>query len=154
MVTMLTNCRNALSGSRMWTNVLAALTLALSAFGCGGGSTLAVALHATFQEFDVPVQSNLPGATPAGSWPDDLAGDSLGNIWFAQHHSNEIGRMSPTGQYTGFPVPTQLSLMDSIAVDTVNGVVWASESDGNNIARLDMATGVVTEIPYIRLDAS
>jgi len=123
--------------------------------GCGssdGGSS--IGLTAEFREFPVPVVSNDPGASPPGCWPDDLIGDALGNIWFAQHHSNEIGKMSPLGVYTGFPVPTARSVMDSIAVDKVRGIVWVSATDGNRIMRLEMATGFVTEISYIRPDAS
>lgn len=134
-------------------NVLSFVVLVIFTGGCGssGGGPLP---GATFLEYPVPVAGNLPGAVPPGCWPDDLMGDSQGNIWFAQHHSNEIGRMSATGQYTGFPVLTQRSLMDSIVVDSAHGLVWASQSDGNSLARLDMATGSVTEIPYVRPDAS
>src|SRR5579863_3163690 len=87
------------------TKILLGLLLSLMASGCGGGggSTTSNISKATFQEFVVPVATNDPTDPPPGSWPDDLYPDELGNIWFAEHHANEIGRMSPTGVYTGFP---------------------------------------------------
>ena len=57
---------------------------------------------------------------------DDLRSDAQGNLWFAQHHSNEIGRMSPEGVYTGYPVPTPNSVMDSLVVDEARRVVWVT----------------------------
>ena len=122
--------------------------------GCGGGSGIIGVPSASIQEFTVPVQGNLPGVTPAGSWPDDLIGDDQGNIWFAMHHADEIGRMTPTGQYTGYHVLSQKSLMDSIALDASRGIIWSAGSLSNTIMRLDMATGHVTEFPYVRTNAS
>ena len=118
--------------------------------GCSGGNSgtsSAPAYSASFREAAVPVSGNVVGAAQPGSWPDDLDSDAQGNIWFAMHHANEIGRMSSAGVYTGFTVPTASSGMDSIAVDRARNAVWVSENDGNNLAKVDMATGAVTEIP-------
>ncbi len=112
--------------------------------GGGGGTTQPTG---TFREFQVPVASNDPTILPPGSWPDDLHGDAQGNIWFAQHHSNEVGRMTPNGAYTGYPVPTANSVMDGCTVDKTRGIVWVTEVDGNNVVRVDIASGKVTEIP-------
>src|SRR5579884_1015465 len=129
---------------------LAYLLTVLGLAGCGGGrgNTSGISQYvAHFREFPVPVGSNDPTATIPGSWPDDLRGDDQGNIWFAEHHSNEVGRMSPTGTYTGFAVPTPNSEMDGIAVDSAHGRVWVTETAGNKVVRIEMATGQVTEIP-------
>ena len=121
-------------------------------FGCGGGSSQIVTTYVqdgytvTFREYPVPVASNNSNFYPKGSWPDDLDGDDQGNIWFAQHHSNEIGRMSPNGAYTGFHVPTADGSMDGIAVDNVRHIVWVSEVDGNKIVRIDILTGALIEL--------
>lgn len=117
--------------------ILILVALATLSIGCGGGTGVGVS-PARIVEYPVPV---------ANSWPDDLAGDAAGNVWFAMHHADEIGRMTPTGAYTGFPVPTHGSEMDSVVVDNARRIVWVSEIMGNNIVRLDMDTGVVTEIP-------
>ena len=133
---------------RQCAGILAA-GLAASLAGCGGGSSGnngPVALTPVFRERAVPVVSNDPSATPIGSWPDDLRTDAAGNIWFAQHHSNEIGKMSATGVYTGYPVPAASSLMDGIVVDKTRQAVWASETQTNKLARVDMVSGAVTEL--------
>ena len=128
---------------------LFAIPAMFALFGCGGsdGSGGAVTLEATFHEFSVPVVGNVPSDPTRSGWPDDLVGDDLGNIWFAQYRSNEIGRMTPDGQYTGFPVPTANSNMDSIAIDLSHRTIWVSQVTGNQIVRLNMDTGAVMEIP-------
>lgn len=130
----------------------AVVGLAALLAGCGGGSSQgnSAAYSPVFREMTVPVASNDPTANPAGSWPDDVRTDALGNIWFAQHHSNEVGKMTPAGVYTGYQVPTASSLMDGIVVDTTRQVVWASETNANKLARIDMTTGAVTELTLPR----
>src|SRR2546421_2528491 len=97
--------------------------------GCGGGGSSTYS--ATFQEFLVPVGSNQPSSGDTSSWPDDLVGDDVGNIWFAQFHSNEIGKMTASGQYTGYPVPTRFSHMDSIAIDLSRRTIYVTQVTGN-----------------------
>ncbi len=132
---------------------LAATLSSFFLFGCGAGSDNIETTYfqdpyiVRFREYRVPVEGSNPSFTPKGCWPDDLDGDSQGNIWFAQHHSSEVGRMSPAGVYTGFHVPTPNSSMDGIAVDSVRQIVWVSEVDGNKIVRLDMVAGTLIEIP-------
>jgi virginiamycin B lyase len=137
MITMRRGCAGA---------ALAGL-LALLA-GCGGGSSGggSVTYKAVFRELSIPVVSNDPSANPPGSWPDDLRTDANSNVWFAQHHSNEIGKMTSSGVYVGYKVPTASSLMDGIVVDQNRKVVWASETNSNKLARVDMTSGAVTEI--------
>lgn len=128
--------------------------------GCGsGGSSSAAPINnppatqytASFREFAVPVAGNAPTDPFPGSWPDDIAYDASGDIWFGEHHSDEIGELIPNGnsyQYRGYPVPTTGSLMDSIAVDSQRKLVWVSEVGGNKVARLDLnvASPQATEI--------
>jgi streptogramin lyase len=122
----------------------------VAAAGCGGGSRGSgqpATYQATFRELGVPVAGNDPTQTPGGSWPDDLKGDSNGNVWLVERHSDEIGCFSRSGVYRGFPVATHLPQMDSITVDDARQVVWVTEVDGNKLARVDISTGQVTEIP-------
>ena len=130
--------------------ILAVLT------GCGGGSSSSdggrAPYKAVFKEMPIPVVSNDPSANPTGSWPDDVRTDALGNVWFAQHHSDEVGKMSASGVYVGYKVPTASSFMDGIVVDQTRKVVWASETKTNKLARIDMTTGAVTELTLLRAD--
>ncbi len=132
---------------RRWTGgAVVGLAFWLAGCGGGGGHGSPATFTATFREVPIPVVSNDPTADPAGSWPDDVRTDGSGNIWFAQHHSNEVGKMTAAGVYTGYKIPTDRSLMDGIVVDKTRLVVWASETNANKLARVDMTTGVVTEL--------
>src|SRR6185295_19474139 len=93
---------------KYWTAILCFGAVVLCIAGCGGvgDEDHSGGYIATFRELPVPVGGNEPGSQHPGSWPDDIAADAAGNIWFAMHHANEIGRMAPDGTYTGFPVPT------------------------------------------------
>jgi len=134
------------SSQRMRIKLIRALgvcvPMGLLLYGCGGGGgTPPTTMTAAFREFVVPVASNEPTSPPPGSWPDDLVVDSSGDIWLAEHHSDEVGEFKPSGGtyvYTGIPVPTATSEMDSIAVDSSRGLVWVTENAGNKILKLNL----------------
>ena len=134
--------------SRIVICIATALIISASVCGCGGGgnSSSAPFQVAKFTEYAAPGAGNDPLASPGGVWPDDVAGDMNGNIWFPERHSNEIGKVSATGVYTGYPVITQSSQMDGITIDNARKVVYVTETAGNNIVRLDMTTGALQEI--------
>jgi virginiamycin B lyase len=123
-----------------------ACTLSLGLSGCGGGGSGANTspYRAAFHELAVPVAGN-DGTSPS-AWPDDLDSDSQGTLWFALNHANEIGHLTRSGSYTGYPVPTKFSAMDGIAVDSTRQTVWVTQTIANHIVRLDIPTGQVTEI--------
>jgi virginiamycin B lyase len=127
---------------------LAIIGMAAATSGCSNGTSTTSQLYqkATFTEYPVPGTGNVPGASPGGVWPDDVAGDTAGDIWCPEHHGDNIVRISPTGVYTGFPVLTPNGLMDGITIDNTRNVLYVTETANNKIARLDMTTGVVTEI--------
>ena len=130
-----------------------ACVISMITAGCGGSSSSGSSGKysvASFKEFAAPGAGNVPGSVPAGVWPDDVTGDAAGNIWFAEHHSNEIGCMSPAGIYKGYPVPTANGEMDGITLDSTRNVVYVTETANNKIARLDIGTGTVTEISMPR----
>ena len=128
-------------------SLLLAVPGALALGGCGGGAggggasgSAAHTYSVRFQEFAVPGAGNAPADPHPGPWPDDLQVDPQGTLWLAEHHADEIGRLTPSGAgyaYQGFPVPTPGSQMDSVAVDSVRHRVWVSESASNKIALLD-----------------
>ena len=69
--------------------LLGAIVMAASAAGASGG---------TFTEFKVP-----------DAMVNDLHGISAGpdgNVWFTVRGANKIGRITPSGRVTEFPIPT------------------------------------------------
>jgi len=129
---------------------LAALSL-IALAGCGGGGQRHY--DAVIQEFTVPVTGNEPGASETSPWPDDISGDADGNVWFALQHADVIGKMTPKGVFTMYPVPTAHSHMDCVVVDTVRHTAWCSELTGNQIVRMDIDTGALIEIRVPTPDA-
>jgi streptogramin lyase len=81
------------------------------------------------------VPGGTPGAFTAG--PD-------GNVWFTEPAANQIGRISPTGAITEFPVPTVGSSPAGIATGA-DGNVWFTEFDGQKIGHMTPA-GAITEV--------
>jgi hypothetical protein len=53
-----------------------------------------------FTEFTLPADSRFPG-----SYPASIASGPDGALWFAVQVSNRIGRITPTGSITEFPLP-------------------------------------------------
>jgi virginiamycin B lyase len=82
----------------------------------------------------------------AGGAPDGITVGPDGNLWFTEFTANKIGRITPAGVVTEFPVtPT----VDSAPVGITRGPdgnLWFTEFNGNNIGRITPA-GVVTEFP-------
>jgi virginiamycin B lyase len=93
-----------------------------------------------------------PGRVPAVM---DL--DHQGNLWFTAGGggfsklgnvplNNKIGCLTPQRTIREYETPTLESAPTSIEVDG-NGHVWFTERGGNNIGRLDPATGTIQEYP-------
>jgi len=101
-------------------------------------------------EFPVPTTNGHPWEITHG--PD-------GNLWFTEigdnlHHypggaeiieGNKIGRITPQGQITEFPVPTFNSFPDGITTGP-DGALWFTENSGNKIGRIT-TSGQITEFP-------
>jgi len=100
-------------------------------------------------EFPVPSQNSHPWEITAG--PD-------GNLWFTEigdnlhfpgsdHliEGNKIGRITPQGVVTEFPVPTFDSFPDGIAAGP-DGALWFTENVGNKIGRIT-TSGTISEFP-------
>jgi streptogramin lyase len=89
-----------------------------------------------FQEF--PQTPAMNGSTfdliTAG--PDD-------NLWFTDAQGNRIGRTTPGGATTFFPVPTPNAFPTAIAAGS-DGNLWVTENTVGKIARFT-TTGTVTE---------
>ncbi len=96
--------------------------------------------------FPVPTASNFPTEITAG--PD-------GNLWFtekgSQKNEGKIGRITPTGSITEFPLPTScggsISGCDPRSITAgPDGNLWFTEEFGNQIGRIS-PDGTITEFP-------
>jgi hypothetical protein len=68
-----------------------------------------------------------------------------GNLWFTEASGNRIGRITPLGVITEFPVPTTFSDLSGITAGP-DGNLWFTEFSGNKIGRIT-PSGVITEFP-------
>jgi virginiamycin B lyase len=89
----------------------------------------------TFSEFG-------PAVTPLA-----IAPGPDGNVWFTEYSrfGNSIGRITPAGQITKFPIPTDESIPAAITTGP-DGAMWFTEGRGNQIGRIT-TSGVFTEFP-------
>jgi virginiamycin B lyase len=55
-----------------------------------------------------------------------------GNLWFTEFNGNKIGRITPQGAITEFPVPTANSAPNGITAGP-DGSVWFTEEGANKI---------------------
>jgi streptogramin lyase len=92
--------------------------------------------------FLTPTRSTGPGGIAAG--PD-------GNLWFTETAANQIGRITPSGTITEFPVPTpDPHLPGDIPVYYItkgpDGNLWFTEPASNQIGRIT-PSGAFKEFP-------
>ena len=85
-------------------------------------------------EFPMP-----PGPRVLG----DIAAGPDGNLWFTEGGANKIGRITPAGVITEFPVPADTG---PGIVAGPDGNLWFVEQNGNRIGRIT-PEGFVTEFP-------
>ena len=123
-------------GSRVRRRVVGALTVSASLMLLAGPAHAAIG---DITEFPVP------GTGTGGLNRITLGPD--GNIWFTNPGTNEIGRMTPSGQFTGFPIPTPGSSPIDITTGP-DGNIWFTEYEGR-VGRITL-TGQITEFPITR----
>jgi streptogramin lyase len=73
--------------------------------------------------------------------PNSIAAGPDGNVWFTELDASEIGRITPTGTITEFPLPSGSRPVDIAAGP--DGNLWFTEDDGK-IGRMS-PTGAITE---------
>jgi virginiamycin B lyase len=96
--------------------------------------------------FVIPSQATTPNKFNKGSWPRSITVGPDGQLWFAEMAANKIGRVTLTGAFTEFDIPTE----DAQAYGIVTGPdqnMWFTESGAGKIGRLDVKTGKITEFP-------
>jgi streptogramin lyase len=77
--------------------------------------------------------------------PDGVTAGPDGNVWFTEEAGNRIGRITPGGTITEFPIPSANS--EPVAIVTgPDGNLWFAEQDSEKIGRITPA-GTITEFP-------
>jgi streptogramin lyase len=80
-------------------------------------------------------------AIPSGDFSAGITNGPDGNLWFPL--SNQIGRITTSGAFSAFDVPTQNAYPGGITGGP-DGNVWFTEVDGNKVGRIT-PTGNITE---------
>lgn len=70
-----------------------------------------------------------------------------GNLWFTAPFNNSIGRITPTGAITEFPLPLPAQLRDIVAGP--DGNLWFTEFNDDRLSRIT-PEGIVTEVQKVR----
>lgn len=74
--------------------------------------------------------------------------DAQGNVWATESVANRIVKLGTNGRLTHYDVPTPNARPGVITVGP-DGALWFSEVYGQNIGRLDPATGSIKEFPIV-----
>ena len=74
-----------------------------------------------------------------------------GNLWFTEESGNKIGRITPSGQITEYPVPTEGSDPHGITAGP-DGSMWFTEGLANKIGQIT-PSGRITEFPIPGVEA-
>jgi hypothetical protein len=78
---------------------------------------------------------------PSGGRPNAIAGGPDGNVWFTEPGTtNAIGRITPDGGVSEYPIPTANSEPSGITAGP-DGNLWFSEKAVNKIARISNVKG-------------
>ena len=90
-----------------------------------------------FAEYAVPTVQSIPRGIAAG--PD-------GNLWFAEVLSNKIGRITPAGVLTEYPLPSgaQIANYRGVICRGPDGNMWFSEGATGKVGKIT-PSGVITE---------
>ncbi|VTR98683.1 Virginiamycin B lyase OS=Streptococcus gallolyticus GN=vgb PE=3 SV=1 [Gemmata massiliana] len=94
--------------------------------------------------FPIPSKAVVENKVTKGTWPRGITAGPDGNLWFAEMTGNKIGRITPKGEITEYPVPTD----DAQPYGVVTGpdkMIWFTESATGKIGRLNPKTGKIEE---------
>ena len=87
---------------------------------------------------------------PAGYAGNAIAAGPDGSMWFTNNANNSIGRITPAGAVTAFPVPASPPLTSGPGLFALtagpDGNMWFTQFFGNQIGRIT-PTGLVTMFP-------
>jgi len=91
-----------------------------------------------------------PGCDPNGgcsSVPQGIASGPDGNLWYTDGVRNAIVRLTPSGVFTFFAIPTPGANPHGITVGP-DGALWFTEFNANQIGRIDVS-GHITEFGFV-----
>ncbi len=95
--------------------------------GCPPGRVGRITPDGTITEYPLPQPSNQRLApTDHGSCPRGIAAGPDGNLWFTEYAGSAIGRITPDGTITEYPLPT-FGGPEGIAAGP-DGNMWFTES--------------------------
>jgi virginiamycin B lyase len=69
-----------------------------------------------------------------------------GNLWFADHVAVAVGRVTPAGQFTKFPIPGPQGTYPRQITSGSDGALWFTDFNGHRIGRIT-TTGQVSFFP-------
>ncbi len=131
--------------------VLGCVILLLNA--CGSGSTTnptatSNKASATGTSNMTPVITGSVTEFPsAGSNSEGITAGPDGNLWFTEPGVAQIGRITPTGTITEFPIPRTVADSSAIAITVgPDHNLWFTEYNNAQIGRMT-PTGSLTEFP-------
>ncbi len=75
--------------------------------------------------------------------PNSIVEGSDGNLWYTYSFQADVGRITPSGMVTDFPIPTVNADSGGIAAGS-DGALWFCEFQGEKIGRIT-TSGSVTE---------
>lgn len=79
-------------------------------------------------EFPIPTPNSAGARGNITLGPDN-------NLWFTEYSGNKIGRITPSGSISKFPITTKNSSPMGIVAGP-DGNLWFVEADGNKLASI------------------
>jgi virginiamycin B lyase len=79
---------------------------------------------------------------PSHAFPVGITTGPDRALWFAENHTNEIGRLTTTGSFSAYPIPTRNSAPNYIAQGP-DGALWFTEGGGDKIGRITTSGRIV-----------
>ena len=97
-------------------------------------------------EFAAPLPAGGTSFLPS-SYPSGLVVGPDGNLWFTMDGSNTIGRMTPSGVLSEFPIAPPPTYFDTMKdpgglVVGPDGNLWFTERQGNAIGRITLSGSI------------
>jgi streptogramin lyase len=113
--------------------------------GGGGGTSPTPTFTATATATSSTAGKMREFNLPANRHPQFITGGSDGALWFTESQENNIGRITTSGGYSEFLVPTAGGFPSGIT-NGADGALWFTESSANKIGRITTG-GSFSEFP-------
>ena len=140
--------RGGRGGARRHRRILGVSALSLAVVMLCAQTATGAAAHrrkappSPFTQFAIPAG---PGHAGSVNHPGGLAVGPEGDIWFTEVAANQIGRVTPSGRFRLFSIPTANSLPGGITVGPDHNL-WFTQAGSNDIGRIT-TSGTISEFP-------